>query len=392
MTTTIKSDLKKSHRSSLITQSEIRNMSIHCDEINGINLSQGICDLPLPSDVAMGAHNAINNGINYYTRYDGLLEIREAIAQKAVTYNKIPCDPLKNIIVSSGATGTFYCACMALLNPEDEVILFEPYYGYHVNTLFAVGAVPKYIRMVPPDWQFDMEDLEKVVSHKTKGIMINTPSNPCGKIFTKKELDELGEFCIQHDLFIFTDEIYEYFIYDGYHHISPGSIENIKDRVITISGYSKTFSITGWRIGYCICPEKWKEAIGYINDLIYVCAPSPLQLGVAAGILNIKKEFYKTIQDQYKILRDKLCDTLKKIHMTPYVPSGAYYILADVSSFPGKNAKEKAMNILTQTSVASVPGNAFYHDESGENLVRFCFAKDEETIDKACRNLLKLTE
>jgi len=365
-------------------------MSIECDKINGINLSQGICDLPLPLEVAEGAHNAINNGINYYTRYDGLQELREAIAEKVIKYNKIHCCPNKNIVVSGGATGAFYCACMGLLNPGDEVIVFEPYYGYHVNTLHAVDAVPRYVKMIPPDWKFSINDLEKVVSSKTKGIVIATPCNPCGKIFSKRELNDLGDFCIEHNLFIFSDEIYEYFIYDNNTHISPGSIEKIQDRVITISGYSKTFSITGWRIGYCISSEQWKETIGYINDLIYVCAPAPLQLGVANGILNLKEEYYRNIQNKYQKLRDKLCLTLKEIKLTPYIPSGAYYVLADVSLVPGKTSKEKAMYILSKTGVACVPGSAFYHDEGGENLVRFCLAKDEETIDLACEKLLKL--
>ncbi|MCX6798438.1 MAG: aminotransferase class I/II-fold pyridoxal phosphate-dependent enzyme, partial [Candidatus Falkowbacteria bacterium] len=234
------------------------------------NLAQGICDLPVPPEVAAAVVEGVKKGINQYTRYDGLPELREAIAEKAEHYNGIKIDYEKNIVVSAGATGAFYATCLALLNPGDEVIIFEPYYGYHINTLLAVGAVPRYVRMTPPAWSFSMTDLENIVTAKTKGIMISTPANPCGKVFSRQELEQIADFSIKHDIFVFTDEIYEYMVYDGQQHLSPASLPRIFDRTITISGYSKTYSITGWRIGYCLCHEKWKDMIGYLNDLIYV--------------------------------------------------------------------------------------------------------------------------
>jgi aminotransferase len=262
-------------------QSEIRNMSIECERVNGINLSQGICDLELPLPVRLGATEAISGGINHYTRYDGLPELREAISRKILYDNGISADPDKNIVVSGGSTGAFYCACLALLNPGDEVILFEPYYGYHVNTLLAANAIPVYASLEPPTWSIDFAALERLVSPRTKGIMINTPANPSGKVFSRGELNQLAEFAVRHELFVFTDEIYEYFVYDNNTHLSPGALESIADQTITISGYSKTFSITGWRIGYTVCHEKWAQMIGYVNDIIYVCGPAPLQMGVA---------------------------------------------------------------------------------------------------------------
>ncbi len=374
----------------LLAQSEIRNMSIECDKINGINLSQGICDLPVPMEVEQGVIEGLKKGFNQYTRYDGLIELREAIAKKTSHYNKIEIDPEKNVVVSAGATGAFYSACLALLNQGDEVIIFEPYYGYHVNTLLAVGAVPRYIKMTSPDWNFSMADLESAITPKTKGIVINTPANPCGKVFSRQELEQLADFSIKHNLFVFTDEIYEYITYDNKEHLSPGSIERIFDRTITISGYSKTYSITGWRIGHCVCHEAWKDIIGYINDLVYVCAPAPLQYGTAQGIIKLPDEFYKGLSEKYKIKRDQLCSTLQLIGLTPYIPQGAYYVLADVSRVPGQTSKEKAMFILNKTGVASVPGCAFYHDGGGENLVRFCFAKDDKKLAEACERLQKL--
>lgn len=382
--------LKISQRSELLVQSEIRNMSIECDKLGGINLAQGLGDLPVPAEVEQGVVEAMKKGINQYTRYDGLPELRQAIASKTERYNNIKVDPETNIVVSAGATGAFYSACLALLNPGDEVIIFEPYYGYHVNTLLAVGAIPRYVRLAPPLWTFNIDELEKIVTPQTKGIMICTPANPCGKVFSHDELEQLADFSIKHDLFVFTDEIYEYITYDGNKHLSPGSLPQIFDRTITISGYSKTYSITGWRIGYCLCQAKWKEMVGYINDLVYVCAPAPLQYGVARGIEEITDGFYQTLSEKYKDKRDRLCDALGAVGLTPYIPQGAYYVLADVSSVPGDTSKDKAVFILKQTGVACVPGSAFFHDGAGDNLARFCFAKNNETLNEACFKLKKL--
>jgi len=379
-----------SNRSNALVQSEIRNMSIECDRVGGINMSQGICDMELPLPVRLGASDAMILGENHYTRYDGLEPLRKAIAGKMESYNKIKCDPEKNIIVSAGATGAFYSACLALLNPGDEVILFEPYYGYHVNTLVAAGAVPVFVPMTPPDWDFTVQDLEKAVTPRTKGIMICTPGNPTGKCFTQRELDLLADFAMRHDIFVFTDEIYEYFVFDGRRHISPGAIERIADRTITISGYSKTFSITGWRIGYAVCHEKWQRMIGYINDLVYVCAPAPLQMGVARGITELPSEYYQRLCNEYYQKREKVCGTLKQIGLTPHVPQGAYYVLVDVSRLPGRNSKEKALFLLQTVGVAVVPGSAFHSAGRGENLARFCFAKPPKVLDEACARLLRL--
>ena len=382
--------LKVSNLSLGISHSEIRNMSIECDRVGGINMSQGICDLELPLPVKLGAKEAMDEGVNHYTRFDGLQVLREAISKKMAAYNKIIADPEKNVVVSCGATGAFYSACLALLDRGDEVILFEPSYGYHVSTLLAAGAVPVPVTLRPPDWTFDIKELERAVSPRTKGIMICTPGNPSGKVFTRDELNQLAEFAVRHDLFVFTDEIYEYFVYDNREHISPGSLDVIADRTITISGYSKTFSITGWRIGYAVCHEKWAKMIGYVSDLIYVCGPAPLQMGVARGINELPHEYYQALCHEYYLKRQKVCATLTKVGLTPYVPHGAYYVLADVSRLPGSSSKDKSMFMLNEVGVATVPGSAFYAGAHGDNLVRFCFAKSIEILDEACSRLLKL--
>ncbi len=383
--------LSLSKKSSLIAQSEIRAMTLECARIGGINLAQGVCDTEVPLPVRIGAQEAIDAGINIYTRYDGLKALREAIANKMQEYNGISADPESEIIVSNGSTGAFYCACLALLNPGDEVMLFEPYYGYHVNTILAVGAVPVYVSMNPPDWSFSLEDPERVVTPRTRGIMINTPANPSGKVFSREELEWLRDFANRHDLFVFTDEIYEYFLYDGRKHISPASLPGMAERTITISGYSKTFSITGWRIGYTVSHAKWAQMIGYLNDLIYVCAPAPLQMGVAKGIRELRPDYYQELALLYGQKRDKICSTLSDVGLTPSIPQGAYYVLADVTHLPGRTSKDKAMFILEKTGVASVPDGAFFHKPGHSQFVRFCFAKEDGELDEACRRLEKLS-
>lgn len=383
--------LSLSERSSRTVQSEIRVMSIECEKANGINLAQGVCDTEVPAAVREGAKHAIDGGINSYTRSDGLTQIRRAVADKMRRFNGIQCDPETEVIVSAGSTGSFYAACLALLNPGDEVILFEPYYGYHFNTLVAVEAVPAFVTLHAPDWRFRPEDLERTVSTRTRGIMINSPANPSGKIFSRQELEWVAAFAQKHDLFVFTDEIYEYFVYEG-RHISPATLPGMRERTITISGYSKTFSITGWRIGYSIADRKWSEAMSYFNDLVYVCAPAPLQIGVAEGILKLPDSFYQQISFDYVKKRDLLCRTLKEIGLMPSVPNGAYYVLADASILPGKTSKEKSMVLLRETGVASVAGSAFYHGSGGENLLRFCFAKTDQELAEACRRLTTLPE
>jgi aminotransferase len=376
-----------SRRSARIEQAEIRSMSIECERLGGINLAQGVCDTPVPLAVREEAHRGIEEGVNSYTRFDGLAQLREAIAEKLCSFNAIQANPETDIIVSSGSTGAFYCACLALLDPGDEVILFEPYYGYHVNTVLAVEAQPRYVRLHPPAWSFSPEELEAAVTPRTKAILVNTPANPSGKVFTRSELETLAEFATRHDLFVFTDEIYEHFIYDGRSHISPASIEGLEERTITISGFSKTLSITGWRIGYSVSARQWAQRIGYMNDLVYVCAPAPLQYGVALGLPRLDAAFYRGLTEEYSRKRQQLCNALKHAGLNPYIPQGAYYVLADVSSLPGSSSKEKAMFLLRRSGVASVPGKAFFQSAEGKNIVRFCFAKPDDALDEACRRL-----
>lgn len=379
-----------SDRTARLAQSDIRAMTLACAKVQGINMSQGVCDTPVPEVVIRGAKVALDQGHNIYSRFDGIVELRGAIAQKLAEYNHIKADPETNITVSAGATGAFQATCMALLNPGDEIILFEPFYAYHIQAILAVDAIPRYVTMRAPEWTFDVRELEQAITPKTKALVVNSPGNPSGKVFTRSELEHIAEIACCHDLMVITDEIYEYFVFDGREHISVASLPNMSERTITIGGYSKTFSITGWRIGYSVAEAKWAKAIGAMSDVLYVCAPTPLQHGVAAGIRELPISFYTGLAKEYQQKRDRFCRALDKAGLPPCVPQGAYYVLADVSRLPGRNGRERAMYLLDKTRVAGVPGEAFFEGSEGSRFMRFCMAKTDEDLEQASRCIEKL--
>ncbi len=364
-------------------QSDIRSMTQECTRVGGLNLAQGVCDLGVPAAVAAAAKMAIDQDINSYTPMDGLPELKQAIAAYHQAMDGI--EPDRSVIVSAGATGAFYAALRGLLNPGDEVLVFEPYYGYHVNTILAAGMQPRYFRLEGPDWQIDWEVLAASLTERTRAILINTPSNPSGKVFT--DFEQLAGLAEQHDLIVFSDEIYARFVYDGAKHISPLAIDGLRERSVMVSGFSKVFSITGWRVGYCICPPGWFDRIAFYNDLFYVCAPAPLQIGVARGLGQIGPEFYSDLAQIYYAKRQLLCAALESAGLKPSLPQGAYYVLADISRLPGSDSYQRSMWLLEKTGVAAVPGRAFYHDAAGDGLARFCFARGEDVIGQACERL-----
>jgi len=372
-----------------VVQSEIRAMSVESDRIGGVNLAQGVCDTEVPPVVAEGAIAAIRDGHNIYTRLDGIPRLRRAIAGKVEKSLGIVADPEREILVTNGATGAFHAVAMALLNPGDEVLLFEPFYGYHVGTLRSLRVVPVAVPLEGPQWSLNLDLVRASITPRTRAIVVNTPSNPAGKVFTRGELEGLAEIAREFDLFILTDEIYEHFVYGDAKHISPATIDGMRERTIVMSGFSKTFSVTGWRIGYLVADPKWIGAIGYFHDLLYVCAPSPFQHGVAAGIEQLGPGFYAKLAIEHEEKRAMLVEALQAAGMTPHIPDGAYYILADAAEIPGATAAEKARALLAKTGVAAVAGSAFFHGGKGENLLRFCFAKKDEDLREACRRLTK---
>jgi aminotransferase len=371
-------------------QSEIRAMSVACEQMGGINLAQGVCDTPVPAVVEETAIQAIRAGHNIYTRLDGIARLRNAIAAKQQRDYGLAYDPESEILVASGATGGFHAAAMALLNPGDEVLLFEPFYGYHVSTLKSLRIAPVLVPLAEPDWALDSDALKAAVTAKTRAIVLNTPSNPGGKVFSLAEIQEISAICLEHDLFLITDEIYEYFVYDGARHISAAALPGMKERTIVISGFSKTFSVTGWRLGYVTADRKWMGAMSYFHDLTYVCAPSALQHGAAAGLEQLPASFYTELAASHLDKRARMLSALTDAGLTPSTPAGAYYVLADATRLSGKTAAEKARHLLAVTGVASVAGSAFFRPGRGENLLRFCFAKKDDELDEACARLSKL--
>ncbi|MFL5399740.1 MAG: pyridoxal phosphate-dependent aminotransferase [Myxococcales bacterium] len=367
-----------------LVQSDIRRMTRECERVGGINLGQGICDLPTPPLVRDGAIAAIREGRSTYSFAEGAQELRVAIARKLERDNGVRADPATEICVTVGASGAFASTINALLDPGDGLLLFEPYYGYHLNAAVVAGFEPRYLTLQPPDFALREEDLERAVDAKTRAVVICTPSNPSGKMYSRTELTALARVAKKHDLLVITDEIYEYIRYDGREHVSPASIPGLRDRTISIMGLSKTFSITGWRLGYAVGPAPLISAVTLVNDLYYVCAPTPLQLGAAAGFAA-PREYFDEMQSSYKHKRDILCSALSAARLDPIVPQGAYYVLADCSRFGP--ARDAAMTILGRAAVASIPGTAFYRGPPGDRLLRFCFAKEDSVLEEASQRL-----
>jgi aminotransferase len=384
------SRLALSHLAPAAVQSEIRAMTTECDRIGGINLAQGVCDTPVPAPVLEAAIQAIHDGYNIYTRLDGIGRLRNAIAAKQQRDYGLDYNPETEVLVSSGATGGLHAAAMALLNPGDEVLLFEPFYGYHVSTLRSLRVNSVLVPLAEPNYALDTDALKAAITPKTRAILLNTPANPSGKVFTRPELESIAAVVLEHDLFLITDEIYEYFVYDGASHIAPATLPGMKERTIVLSGFSKTFSITGWRLGYVTADAKWISAMSYFHDLTYVCAPSAFQHGAAAGLEQLPPTFYSQLASDHQSKRARMLSALSEAGLTPTAPAGAYYVLADATRLQGKTAAEKARYLLAATGVAAVAGSAFFRPGHGEDLLRFCFAKKDHDLDEACKRLRSL--
>jgi aminotransferase len=395
-TTTALDNLRLSDLAPHLIQSEIRSMTAACSVAGGINMAQGVCDTDPPHPVVEAALDAIRSGHNIYTAMEGIALLREAIAEKFARFNHLHVDPATQVLVTSGATGAMYSSLMALLNAGDECLVLEPFYGYHVSTLRTLRIKPVVVPLTGPTFALDAAQLRAAVTPRTRAIILNSPSNPSGKVFTLAELETLADFAIEHDLFVFTDEMYEHFIYDHAQHASIATLPGMAERTITISGFSKTFSVTGWRLGYLTASPRWIPAIAYFHDLIYICAPSPLQYGAAAGLLQLPETFYTDLTAEYQLKRDQTCAALTRAGLTPRIPTGAYYILADSTHIPGTTAPQKARRLLADTGIASVAGSAFFQTRPdgtspGDNLLRFCFAKKQQDLDEAIRRLSAYT-
>ncbi len=373
-----------------LVQSDIRRMSRECERLGGINLGQGICDQPTPEPIKKATQTAVRDDRNMYSKFEGIDDLRARIAGKMAAYNGIRCDPGTDIVVTVGSTGAFACAALALLDPGDEVILFSPFYSYHLNLIALCGATPRYVKMRPPRWDFDEAEIRAAFSDRTRMIIVNTPSNPTGKVFREEELRCLAELCGHWGALAVTDEIYEYILYDGHRHLSLGALPGMEDRTVTISGFSKTYSMTGWRLGYAVADRRIASRLGVLNDLLYICAPTPLQHGVTAAF-DLPASYYEALRSDYALKLEALSGACEAAGLGVIRPQGAYYLLADVEGLGCASDREAAERLLDRAGVTAIPGGAFHADpEDGRHQVRFCFAKKPAELDEACRRLRAL--
>lgn len=377
---------KLSMKTEVFTESVIREMTRVSNQYGGYNLSQGFPDFGSPDILKEAARKAIYDEFNQYPTTFGEKALREAISQKERAYNGIDYDSETEITVTCGATEAMISTMTALINPGDEVIIFEPFYENYGPDAILSGARPRFIQLRPPDWSYDREALEKAFNDKTKVVIINTPNNPTGKVFSRAELKEIAELCIKWDVYAVTDEIYEHILYDGEKHISLASLPGMRERTITINSISKTYSVTGWRVGWAIADARVTSRIRKVHDFFTVGAPTPFQ-HAAVTALNLDDSYYEGLKEHYTQARNHLYETLESSKFVPYRPKGAYYIIADcgalMDEFKVVDNYEFCIELIKRTGVAVVPGTSFYSRiGDGNRQVRFCFSKKWETLEK----------
>ncbi|HEX2780522.1 MAG TPA: aminotransferase class I/II-fold pyridoxal phosphate-dependent enzyme [Gemmatimonadaceae bacterium] len=378
--------MKPATRTSTFTESVIREMTRVAQEHGAINLAQGMPDFPMPAPMKDAACAAIHGDVNQYAVTWGTPALRLAIAQRYRRMHEMDVDPDSEVTVTCGATEGMAAVFMALLDPGDEVIILEPFYENYGPDAILAGAVPKYVPLERPLWHIDPDRLRKAFTKKTKAIVVNTPHNPTGRVLTREEMTLIAELCVEHDVWAITDEVYEHIRYAGNHH-PMATWPGMRDRTITVSSLSKTFSCTGWRIGYVIAPAPQTNAIRKIHDFLTVGAPHPLQAAAAVG-LAFDADYYNHLALDYRARRDVLVSALADAGFIFCIPEGAYYVLADFSAMSPKGDMAFARWLAQEIGIAAVPGSSFYADKpSGRGLVRFAFCKKMETLEEASYRL-----
>jgi aspartate/methionine/tyrosine aminotransferase len=379
-----------SDRASSFTESIIRDMTRVCLKHRGVNLAQGFPDFPAPAEIKEAGRRAILEDFNQYAITWGTPALRQAIAEKFAWYNGITVDPETEITVCCGATESMIATLMAIVNPGEEVIVFEPFYENYGPDTILCGSTPKFITLHEPDWHFDEKELSRAFSNKTKAIVINTPNNPTGKVFSREELQFIADLCQKWNVVAVTDEIYEHILFDGATHTSMASLPGMRHQTITINSVSKTYSLTGWRVGWAIASPPLTSSIRKVHDFLTVGAPHPLQEAAVAA-LRIDRNYYRTLAEEYQKRRDFLAGVLLETGFRIYSPRGAYYIMTDIGQFGFANDTAFAFYLVEQFGVATVPGSSFYsHPSRGATKIRFCFPKKMETLKQAAERLKKL--
>jgi aspartate/methionine/tyrosine aminotransferase len=384
-----------SDKVSQFTESVIRDMTRQAMLYGAVNLAQGFPDFPAPAEIKLAARAAIDADVNQYAITWGAKNLRHAIARQMGAWQGIAVDPEKEITVCCGSTEAMISTLLAVCNAGDEVVIFEPFYENYGPDSVLSGAHPRFVKLRPPAsddgvWTFDERELRAAFHKNTKAIILNTPNNPTGKVFTRTELEVIRDLCVEFDVLAITDEIYEHILYDATEHLSMASLDGMRERTVTINGMSKTYSVTGWRVGWAVGPEKITNAIRKVHDFLTVGAPAPLQEAGAAA-LSLPPEYYAKLAEGYRVRRDHLIPALEAAGFKCFRPRGAYYVMTDISAFGFGDDVAFVKYLVKDIGVAAVPGSSFYRDaRDGARQVRFAFCKKLETLDAAAEKLEKL--
>jgi aspartate/methionine/tyrosine aminotransferase len=380
----------RSQRASQFTESVIREMTRLALKHNAVNLAQGFPDFGAPEEIKRAAQEAIAADFNQYAITWGAKPFRDGIAAKYRKWYGMDYDPEREITVCCGATEGMIAALLAVTNPGDEVIIFEPYYENYGPDAILSGAQPKFVQLRAPDWTFDPDELRRAFSPRTKAIILNSPNNPTGKVFTRAELELIAELCQEFDALAITDEIYEHILYDGASHQPIATLPGMRERTVLVNSMSKTYSVTGWRVGFVMAAEDLTDSIRKVHDFLTVGAAAPLQqAGVVA--LNLPDTYYEKLRLEYQKRRDLLLELLEQAGFRCYRPSGAYYIMSDISGLGYANDVSFVRHLIEGPGVAAVPGSSFFpNSNSGATLIRFCFCKKYETLVEAGNRLRRI--
>ncbi|HEX6182286.1 MAG TPA: aminotransferase class I/II-fold pyridoxal phosphate-dependent enzyme [Pyrinomonadaceae bacterium] len=383
-----------SQKASRFTESVIREMTREALKHGAVNLSQGFPDFPAPEDLKRAAAAAINDDVNQYAVTWGAKDFREAISDKTQWFLGLDYDHEREITVTCGSTEGMIAAMMATVDPGEEVVVFEPFYENYAPDAILSGATPRYVSLRAPDWTFDPDELRAAFNERTKAVILCNPNNPTGKVFTREEMEFVASLCREFDALCFTDEIYEHIVYPRedreVEHISMAQVEGMRDRTVVVNSMSKTYSVTGWRVGYVLAPPDITSAVRKVHDFLTVGAAAPLQRA-GAYALRLPPEYYEELQREYLRRRDLLLPALEEVGFKVFRPDGAYYVMTDIGRFGFRDDVEFTRHLIQEVGVACVPGSSFYsRPELGARQVRFCFCKKDETLEAAADRLRKL--
>jgi aminotransferase len=373
-------EFKVAQRTESFQESVIRKMTRVCQQYNGINLAQGFPEKDPPEEVVQEALRAIQQGNNQYSITWGLPALREAVAKKVFRFAGLKADPEREVTITCGSSEAIVASLMALVNPGEKVIVFEPFYENYLPGLTLCGGIPVFIRLRDPNWALDPNELKKAFSQRPKAVILNTPANPSGKVFSREEMEQIARYCQEAGTYVITDEIYEHILYDGLKHTNMASLPGMWERTVTISGISKTYSATGWRVGYIIAHSGLMSAIRKCHDYMVVAAPTPFQMGAVVA-MGLPGSYYGELQEFYRERRDFLLKVFEDLSVPVFRPAGAYYLMIRIDGLGCGDDEAFAMALVEKAGLAVVPGSSFYHrPQDGRDKVRFCFAKKWETL------------